>query len=98
MVRVRRFELRASCARGKRSASLSYTLVLISSKGKKLMASFIFHCEQIVLPAIRQAIAAHTAQGCIVADGADRRALEAALSSLKADETHCDEPPELDVS
>ena len=56
------------------------------------MTSLIAHCKVIVLPAIREAIAAHTAQGCDVADGADERALKAAINSLKADETHCDEP------
>ena len=51
------------------------------------------HCRQIVLPAIRQAIAAHAAGGgCAFADGADERALAAVIKSLKADEIRCDEP------
>jgi hypothetical protein len=50
--------------------------------------------KEILLPVIQQVIRQHETEGCHIADGADERALAAAVRSLKADEEYCAEEAE----
>jgi len=45
--------------------------------------------RELILPAIKQAIAQHEFDGCYIREGAADRALAACIASLKSDETRC---------
>ena len=55
------------------------------------MSAVSVQAREMLLPVIRDLIRQHNAQRCHIREGADERALEACVASLKADEEMCQE-------